>query len=228
MLGVIGGTVFLKHNILKPKTEKIKTVQGTALIQKTNSIVFIPRHGFPAKIPPHKINHKANILALKKMGVKEIIGVNSVGSLKKEIKPGTIAVPNDYINLFNVQTFFDKEIKHITPALSAMLRKKLLNATKKLNINVLNKGVYFQSLGPRLETPAESRFASRIADFVGMTMASEATLAKELELEYAAICSVDNYANGIAGKAIHSSIVKNASLNAEKIWQIIEKTADQK
>jgi len=230
MLGVIGGTVFLKGKMLKAEMEeRIDTKHGPATVQKAGGIAFIPRHGFPAKIPPHKINHRANIAALGQLGAKKIIGVNSAGSLKKEIKPGSIAIPGDYINFFNVQTFFDTEIRHTAPGLSETLRKEMLEIAKELGIPVLGHGTYFQAHGPRFETRAESGFIAGFADFVGMTMASEATLAKEQGIEYAAICSIDNYANGISKETpSHERIVEGAAKNAERIWKIIEKTADLK
>ncbi len=230
MLGVIGGTVFFKKPLFGAEREdEIGTEHGKTLVHIGKNIAFIPRHGPTGQIPAHNVNHKANILALKKLGVREIIGVNSAGSLKPEIKPGSIAVPSDYMNFAGVQTFFDSQAKHVTPALSETLKNKLLDAAGKLGIQVIGSGTYFQSRGPRLETPAESAFLAEFADFVGMTLASEATLAREQEMEYAAICSIDNYANGISGaKPTHKRIVESAGKNAEKIWKIIEAISEGK
>jgi len=136
-------------------------------------------------------------LFLKKQGVTDIIAISSVGSLRANLTPGTIIIPDDYINLFNIKTFFDKKATHIIPGLNENLRNKIKKATEKINQEIIFTGTYFQTSGPRFETKAEIKMISQFADIVGMTMANEATLAKELGLNYACICMIDNYANGI-------------------------------
>lgn len=178
---------------------KVKTPYGTVLahIDSGKNLVFLNRHGSSKNTPPHRINHKANITALRLCGAGEVVGVCSVGSLKKNSKPGSVLIPDDYVSLWSIPTFFNKKVKHITPALSEKLREKIINAAAQSHLPVIKKGVYVQTTGPRLETKAEIRFLSRIADVVGMTMASEATLAQEAGLEYAGVCFVDNYAHGV-------------------------------
>jgi len=149
--------------------------------------------------------------------VKKILGVCSVGSLKKEIQPGSIVVPEDYVNLNPVPTFYNDTIKHTVPGMSTELQKAL----------GYPKGVYLQATGPRYETKAEIKFYSTIADVIGMTMASEATLSKELGLEYACVCSVDNYANGIGEQLVDEMIGLNARKNSEKILEILKKTVKE-
>jgi len=180
---------------------KIAIIGGSILknFQK-NNVVFLQRH--EGNTPPHKINHKKNIMTLKKQGVGLIIGVNSVGSLKIKIHPGSIVVPDDYINLFQVQTIFNTRKEHIVPSIDNDLRNKIIKASKKLNLEVHQKGIYFQTIGPRFETVAEINMIKKFADIVGMTMGSEATIANEMGIRYASICSVDNYANGISSKQI--------------------------
>ncbi|NQU98706.1 MTAP family purine nucleoside phosphorylase [Candidatus Woesearchaeota archaeon] len=182
--------------------------------------VFLQRHG--EGIPPHKIDHKANLLSLKEKGVDKVIGVCSVGSLKLDIPPGSIVIPHDYINLTNMQTYNDLEAVHITPSLDEELRNKIIEAAKK-GISIVNKGVYIQTTGPRLETKAEINMIKNYADIVGMTMANEATLAKELGMKYAAICSVDNFANGLTDEEISiENVNKNQEKNKEKILKLLE------
>ena len=200
---------------------KIAIISGSIISNfKKKGVIFLNRH--QGDKPPHKINHKNNILSLKKKGVETIIGVCSVGSLKKSIKPGSIVIPNDYINFFNIQTFYDNEIKHITPSLDENLRKKIIKTAKKAGIKIFNKGVYFQTIGPRLETKAEINMIKHYADIVGMTMANEADLAKELGVKYAAICSADNYANGISEEKLNfAEIKKMQKRNKAKIIKLI-------
>lgn len=224
MLGIIGGTVFFKQKLFEQLREfPAHTKYGTVYLKKNEKLVFIPRHGKLSNIPPHKINHRANILALKSLGVKEVVGINSCGSLRKDLEPGKIVVPHDYINLFKPETFFDSRIEHIVPGISEAVRQKIFKATEKLGIDVWRQCVYLQTIGPRFESKAEVRMLCKFADIIGMTMASEATLCKEIGLEYASICSVDNFAHGLAEKEPkHEKIVEMASKNAETIWKIVE------
>ena len=203
--------------------KEIETEYGKVDVLAGENIVYIQRHGKNNTIPPHKINHRANIAALKELGVKTVIGINSVGSLRSKIRPGAMVIPEDYIN-FNCATFFDKEIKHITPGLNKELREKVINLAKKEKITTTNWGTYYQTRGPRLETKAEVSMLKGFAHLVGMTMASEATLAKETEMKYAAICSVDNYAHGIVKKALtDEQIMEMRKKNAEGLNNFIEK-----
>jgi 5'-methylthioadenosine phosphorylase len=199
---------------------------------KKKGVVFLQRHAplnskYLAKDgknkPPHKINHKKNMLSLKKRGVNTIIGICSVGSLKLKIKPGSIVVPHDYINIKNIQTYHDLKVKHITPSLDKVLRKKIIDAAQKNHLPIIKKGIYIQTIGPRLETKAEINMIKKFADIVGMTMGTEATLAQELGIKYAAICSVDNYANGIIKKPLSfKTIKKEQAKNRKKIMKLLD------
>ncbi|MBN1156240.1 MTAP family purine nucleoside phosphorylase [Candidatus Woesearchaeota archaeon] len=223
-LGIIGGSGLFEKRLLKSaKKKKVKTPYGTVAVFVKDDVCFIQRHGDRKDIPPHKINHHANINAFMRLGVEDIIGISSVGSLKKAIKPGSIVVIHDYMSFHSIPTFFNDSIIHTTPGLSAELRKKLIDTARKAKVKTVNKGVYLQTHGPRLETKAEIRMFKNYADVVGMTIANEATLAKELELNYAAICSVDNYANGIVPQQLDFEEVKGEQKkNFRKIKSIIE------
>jgi 5'-methylthioadenosine phosphorylase len=214
-IGIIGGKFILKTEIWKEGKRKIiKTPYGKVEILNYKNSFLICRHGVKGEIPPHRINHKANIFGFKKLGVKSIFGFNSCGSLKLKIKPGDFLIPHDYID-FDPPTFFDKKTSFITPEISKKLREILIKITKKLKLKFWPKGVYFNTKGPRLETKAEINLIKKFADVVGMTMAKEATLAKELNLEYASMCSVDNFAHGIV----------KAPLSQEKIFEFQERSA---
>jgi len=226
-VGIISGTIPLHEEDTFKGLEKtpVETPFGRALIFTSETVAFIPRHGVDAQqaIPPHEINHQANLAALERMGVEEVIGINSTGSLKRDVEPGTIVIPDDYISLSEVPTIFHDRAVHITPALSREMREKLITISEKLGTAVRRNGVYWQTSGPRLETKAEIRLMSQFADIIGMTMASEATIAAELGLSYAAICSVDNYGHGLVKEPLAAEkIAQRARRNMRTILKIID------
>jgi 5'-methylthioadenosine phosphorylase len=226
-VGIISGTIPLHEEDIFRNLEKtiVSTEFGSAQVFLSEMVAFIPRHGMDAKngIPPHMINHQANLKALQETGVKEVIGMNSTGSLKIELEPGTIIIPDDYISISGTPTIFDNSAVHILPSLDEGIRKRLIHSAKELEITVRENGVYWQAPGPRLETKAEIRMMSTFADIIGMTMASEATIATELGLSYAAICSVDNYAHGIVEKPlVPEEIRKGARRNVRNMLAIIK------
>ncbi|MHC1624261.1 MAG: MTAP family purine nucleoside phosphorylase [Candidatus Methanospirareceae archaeon] len=225
-LGIIGGTSLFDTKLLEDAKEKeVETKYGTVYFLFTADVVFIPRHGKERNIPPHRINYKANIRAFKDLGVERIIGVTSVGSLKRDIKPRSLVVPHDYISLCSIPTFYDDGIVHITPGLDEGLRQRIVRAARDFGILIIERGVYFQTPGPRLETKAEINLIKDYADVVGMNMASEATLAKELGLRYANISTVDNYAHGIIAEEEldYKKIVDAASKSRENLEKVLLK-----
>ena len=227
-IAIIGGSGIYDPKIFKKEREvKIKTPFGfpSAPIEigdfSGRKIAFLVRHGKKHQFLPHKVNYKANIFALKKLGVKYIFGLNSVGSLKKEIKPGFFLIVSDYID-FDPPTFYEKNPEFITPQISEKLREALIKVLRKLKLKFWQKGVYFNSKGPRLETKAEINLIKNYADVVGMTMAKEATLAQEIGLEYVSLCSIDNYAHGISKKTLNQEeIAKNQKRNSKILEKIM-------
>jgi purine nucleoside phosphorylase len=222
IIGVIGGTILPTAGLLKGAAKRmVKTPYGSAELAECGPVAFINRHG-RGDIPPHMINHKANIWALKRL-TDEVIGVGSTGSLRRSLKPPAIVVPDDFIQ-FDPPTFFEKEIRHTTPAFDPSLRERIIKTARRHRIRVKDRGTYMQTKGPRLETGAEVRMLSGYADIVGMTLASEATLACELGLRYAAICSVDNLANGLAKKPLDFREIADASArNKAAVEDLLEK-----
>jgi len=187
----------------------------------SRSHYFIQRHT-GAHLAPHAINHRANLLALKQLGVKDVIGISSSGSLKKSIRPGSLVVPSDYIDLFSGLSFFRERVRHVTPCFDETLRKRIAAAVKRAGLKAFQKGVYFQTVGPRLETKAEVMLLKKHADIVGMTLGTEATLAKEIGLRYAGLCSVDNYANGLEKKQLtFEDVAETQKKSLEKIIKCI-------
>lgn len=185
-------------------------------------LLFLPRHGAGHTIPPHRLNHRANLWALKELGATHVLATASTGSLKKAIRPGTFVVPHDFVSFWQIPTFHDEDVHHATPALDEGLRDALYNAAKRAKAAVRARGVYVQTSGPRLETPAEIAHFATLGDVVGMTMASEATLASELGLPYACLCSVDNYGNGIVERPLtYKEIQKTQARNEGLVREIL-------
>lgn len=173
------------------------------------AVIFLARHGHPHKLPPHKINYRANILALQELGATSIIAVNAVGGIHPNMASAHIAVPHQIIDYTygREHTFFDgefKELDHIdfTFPYAENIRQQLIQASLRVS-NVSGRfgfsdyAVYGATQGPRLETIAEVlRLENDGCDLVGMTGMPEAALARELEIDYAAICLVVNPAAG--------------------------------
>ncbi len=224
-IGIIAGTVLLGRDAFRDlKERKVRTEFGHATVLLSPWVAFVPRHGRnPRKyILPHMINHQANLAALKNLGVEEVVGVNSTGSLRTNLPPGSIVIPDDFIHLSGPLTVFKDRAEHVTPGLSGPLRQKLIKASRACGIDCIPTGVYWQTAGPRLETKAEIRLMAKFADLVGMTMAGEAVIAGELGLAYAAICSVDNYCHGIARKPLTmDEIIEGARKNADRMIRIV-------
>ncbi|WP_339668220.1 S-methyl-5'-thioinosine phosphorylase [Dasania marina] len=174
------------------------------------SCVFLARHGNPHTIAPHKVNYRANIWALKQLGVSDIIAVNAVGGINPAMPAASLVLPDQLIDYSHSreQSFFDGEsnpLQHIdfTHPFSAGLRSQLLAAAKAVNISVHGTGVYGVTQGPRLETVAEiKRMAQDGCDVVGMTAMPEAALARELAINYASLCLVVNPAAGCSEQLI--------------------------
>jgi len=225
-VGIIGGTNLFHSSLLRGiEAKKVSTTFGTVqcFSSRDGGVKLISRHGLESPLPPHRINHKANIMAMKSLGVSHILGITSVGSLKKEITPGTFLVPEDFIQFTGIPTFFKDEIKHITPDLNQELRETVVRTGEEHGFSVMDGGVYIQTPGPRFETEAEVRFFSGFADVVGMNMGSEATLAIEMEMEYANLSVVDNYANGLAGEITYEKFMEMVMAHQRELDRFLER-----
>ena len=209
-IAIIGGSGMLDAELFAGlRKSVVATGYGLAELAENGRICFLQRHGDPP-VPPHRINHHANLMALKKAGVTMVVAVNSTGSLKNTIQPGSLVVPDDYFNPWAIKTFYDDRLEFTTPGLSGRVRRALLEAGAGMGIGLIDGGTYIQTTGPRFETRAEVRVLSGWGEIVGMTLASEATLARELNLEYASICLVDNYANGVCDRTVDIREVEKA------------------
>jgi 5'-methylthioadenosine phosphorylase len=226
-IGIIAGTIFLNEKGLfyDGVEEVVETRYGRADAFRIPGAVFIPRHGNDPEhhIFPHEVNNRANLCAMLDFGVSEVISINSTGSLKRELAPGALVVPDDYILLSEPPTTISGRARHITPSLNEEVRQRLIDAALSAGVDVIPTGTYWQATGPRLETKAEIRMMAQFADIVGMTMAGEAVTAQELGLKYAGLCSVDNYAHGLVEKPLTmEEIIAHAGESAETARRISE------
>ena len=210
-IAIIGGTGLTSFEELRD-IEKLEldTPYGAPSAPVTlgfigdKKIAFLPRHGEQHTLPPHKINYRANIFALKSLGAKRIVGVNAVGGIHPEMGPQHICIPDQIIDYTygRVHTYsdgVDDDLLHIdfTEPYDSSTRRLLLSSAKGLGLRVSEQGTYACTQGPRLETKAEiNRLERDGCDIVGMTGMPEAGLARELELPYASIALVVNWAAG--------------------------------
>lgn len=191
---------------------------------------FLPRHGPGHKIPPHRINYRANLWALKQAGVRQIIAVNAVGGISDNMPPLTLAVPDQIIDYSSgrEQSYFDggdAAVNHIDFGwpYSAQLRGIITEVGLQLGQPLVASGTYGVTNGPRLETAAEvKRLKADGCNMVGMTGMPEAALAKELEIEYACLALVVNWAAGIEDRVINmQEILTNMEQGMQKIRQLL-------
>ena len=241
-LGIIGGSGLYKmEGFENPKWKKIKTPWGQPsdkiLMAKLGKeeICFLPRHARGHKINPSNINFRANIDAMKQLGVTDLISVSAVGSLKEELEPGKFVIVDQFIDrtFSRVKTFFDDEIvshvsmaKPISPGLSDCCE----SALKKLDIKNQRGGTYIVMEGPQFSTLAESKlYRLWGADVIGMTNMPEAKLAREAEIRYCTIAMVTDYDcwhpdhDEVDVSIVIKTLMKNAS-NAQNMIKEVVKT----
>jgi len=211
MLAVIGGSGLSQLANLEVRQRKAaRTPFGepsgplTVGSLADREIVFLARHGYGHTIAPHQINYRANLWALKDLGVERVVSIASVGGIRADLVPGVLLVPDQILDYTwgRAVTFFEgaeAEVTHIdfTQPYAAAERQRILRAAAACGEAIVDGGVYATTQGPRLETAAEiTRLERDGADVVGMTGMPEAALARELDLAYAAIGVVVNYAAG--------------------------------
>lgn len=204
-VGIIGGTGIYEIVELGRDLEKkvLETPYGPSPEMSLfklhdKEVVFMSRHARGHANPPHMVNYRSNIWALKKMGVGRIMATNAVGSLDKSIKPGYLVVPHDFLDFTKMRknTFYDDRTVHVdvTEPYCPQLRDILISSGQ-----VIGEGVYVCTEGPRFETAAEVQMYRNLGGTVlGMTGLPEAVLARELEMCYTSICTVSNFAASIS------------------------------
>lgn len=194
-LGVIAGSA-LRESAFAANGRRVE--HGGVPMLDVDGTVILQRHGLDEWSPPHRIDHRAHIGALLEAGVTGILAVSSVGSLRTDWPLGTCAVVDDFYAPAETISYYDDPRSHVVPGFDPAWSAEIVSSWRAVSETVIHDGgVYAQTRGPRFETPAEVRALANLADVVGMTVAAECILATEVRVPYAALCVVDNLANGL-------------------------------
>ncbi len=238
-LAIIGGTGLdsldglkaVEHQSLEtPYGDLASPIRIGSLQGRT--IYFLSRHGDGHTVPPHRVNYRANIWALKETGVKSVIAINAVGGMGDKMGLGTIAIPDQLIDYTwgRKSTFFEDALEHVTHIdftnpFCEELRQQLIATATRYEIPHVASGTFAVTQGPRLETAAEIVRVERDGcDLVGMTTMPEAALARELGLCYASVAVVANRAAGQGDEEITMAMIKqNLQEGMEKVRGLLER-----
>jgi len=233
-VAIIGGTG-LEASLKNAKQIRVGTPYGIPPPISIGQIdgkpsAFLPRHGTHHSVPPHKVNYRANIFALHKIGVKQVVATNAVGAIKSDFEPGDLVVPHDLVDFtrFRQFTFYDNApVTHVdmSQLYCPTIRALLIKTAREQSVQSWDRAVLVCTEGPRYETPAEIEMFRRLScDIVGMTGAPEAVLARELEMCYATICFVSNMAAGMQQQLTADEVAKVAEKKIPVIQQILRET----
>ncbi|AHE98311.1 S-methyl-5'-thioinosine phosphorylase [Thioalkalivibrio paradoxus] len=237
-LAIIGGTGLTRLKDLEiTRREVMHTPYGEPSGPLTygryhgHEVIFLPRHGAQHTIPPHQVNYRANLWALRNAGVDTVLAIAAVGGITAEMAPGVIAVPDQIIDYTwsRFHTFFEGDgnegVTHVdmTYPYSQELRETLIAASRELGLGAVEQGTYAATQGPRLETAAEiDRLERDGCDLVGMTGMPETALARELELRYACCAVVANWAAGRSeGVITMDDIARNLETGMARVKRLL-------
>ena len=245
MLAIIGGTGLTQlANLELTHRQVVRTPYGEASGPLTfgrlngREVIFLARHGYGHTIPPHAVNYQANVWALQAQGARKVISIASVGGIRSDLAPGSLVVPKQILDYTwgRKHTYFDgpdQPVTHVdfTHPYCEILRSRLLDVAGRIGQKMIDGGVYATTQGPRLESAAEiDRLERDGADMVGMTGMPEAGLARELDMRYAAVAVVVNYA---AGRGESSEGIQLDQINGVlkstmvKVRTLLEKLVEQ-
>ncbi|MCX8052555.1 MAG: MTAP family purine nucleoside phosphorylase [Armatimonadetes bacterium] len=234
-IAIIAGTgIDDTHEFAPEHVIEVSTPFGSCAVSRKRfagtELAFIARHGFDHSVPPSLVNYRAQIAALKKVGVNRVIGVCTVGSLTSKLPPGSFAVLTDFIDLTRtrITTFFDQPggpVVHtdFSQPYCPELTAALTDACQAQGLYFESKGIYLAVEGPRYETPAEIRlYASWGAHVVGMTNVPEVVLAREAGLCYGALAFVSNLACGLSQSSLsHEGVKESVRQSASSIISVL-------
>jgi 5'-methylthioinosine phosphorylase len=242
-LAIIGGTgltelpgleIIKQIKIITPYGEPSCPVITGELYGK--EVLFLPRHGSEHHIPPHKINYRANIWALKNAGAKNVFAVAAVGGIREEMVPGQLVIPNQIVDYTysRKHTFFEEGLESVTHIdftypYSLTLRKIVIDVAKTNKVSIIDGATYAATQGPRLETAAEiDRLDRDGCHIVGMTGMPEASLARELELPYAVCAVVVNRGAGRGeGEITMQTIERYLTSGMQRVEMILEQLVNK-
>jgi 5'-methylthioadenosine phosphorylase len=239
-IAVIGGTgVYDPELLAEVREEEVVTPYGTVILTAgrygSKEVAFLPRHGAGHTVPPHLINYRANIWALKMLGVRFVIATSAVGSLNPELAPGELVALDQFLDFTKCrpQTYFEggpAGVVHVdyTDPYCPNLRQTLLDAAEGEGLTLHPKACYVCSEGPRYETPAEIRAYKVLGgDLVGMTSVPEVVLAREAEMCYAGVALVTNWAAGLAGAPLtHHEVLELMDRNLARLRGLLARAID--
>jgi 5'-methylthioadenosine phosphorylase len=203
-LAVAAGTTLIDSGY-PPGAERVdvETAFGQVALLEAGELLVLHRHGLDRYRAPHAFDPRANLSALGERGCDRVLAIGSCGSLRAEIPVGSLIAPDDFVAPQLGLSIFDDARGHRVPGFDAEWRRRVVAAWRESPATPLRDGgVYRQMPGPRFETAAEVRMLAAHSDLVGMTLAAEAIVAGELGLAYAAVCVVDNLANGIGERPL--------------------------
>jgi 5'-methylthioadenosine phosphorylase len=203
-LALIGG-----HSILGSdpaagfEPHDVETTSGPVRVYEHGDQVLLQRHGFVRYTTAARIDHPRNFAALAELGCDRVLAIGSVGGLRAELGVGTFLCPDDFVALHLGLSLDDQHGGELVPGFHPEWRRAVVGAWGRVaEPELIDGGVYWNAIGPRFETPAEIRLIAAHADVIGMTIAAESIIAREMGIPYAAVCVVDNLANGIAAEQL--------------------------
>ena len=199
-LAIVSGTSIARSEIASEWDEfNVNTDYGVTAVKKRGNLVLINRHGFEEALPPHAINYRGYVSAMRELEVDSVLTFSSVGSLKADLTPGSFVSCSDYVS-FSPKTFIDHRMSGFTPDIDNGLMKELKGIVSE---DILTHRIYAQTPGPRFETRAEVRILQAWGcDVVGMTFANEADLILESGMSLTSLCVVDNFAHGVVDEKL--------------------------
>ncbi len=235
-IAIIGGSgLYSMTELKRTRTTVVKTPYGDSPELRLGrlhgrEVVFLPRHGKGHTIPPHLINYRANLWALRKLGVKRVFVTTSFGSTNIRMRPGELALLTQFIDFTKCrpQTFYEggkDGVVHIdvTEPYCPELREVLINVARKLGLKIHPHAVYACTEGPRFETAAEIKVLRMLgSDLVGMTNVPECILARELEMCYSAVGIITNFAAGISKKKLtYTEVAEIIKENTARVRELL-------
>ena len=236
-MAIIGGSG-LEGLLRGSKIVQLETPYGAAppisigIVEK-NEVAFLPRHGPKHDLPPHKVNYRANLHALKQLGAERVIATNAVGAINPDYNPGDLAIPEDILDMTKSRngTYFDSSpVTHIdvSEPYCPEIRRILTECSKTSGLETRTGSIMVTTEGPRYETPAEIRMYHKLGgDIVGMTGTPEAFLARELEMCYATLCFISNKAAGMQERLSAVEVMKVGQGVMPAMLTIIRRTIER-
>jgi 5'-methylthioadenosine phosphorylase len=195
---VVGSGVSIDDVAPDGEVRDVAVADERVTLHDAGAVVALARHGPDRSRPAHRVDHGANLTALERAGCDRVLAVASTGSLRADWPVGTVVLPDDFFGPWVAPSRYDDTRGHTVPGFDATWRARVRDTWREVSPTpIIDGGVYVQTTGPRFETPAEVRFLATVGDVVGMTIAAECVLAKEIGLAYAAVCMIDNMANGV-------------------------------